>query len=74
MLDVFVRGESRDAEVLLSELQDVEVVDPPLFNVQFKDAVVTKMSFQDWRCDALGVDVIRVVVRCHSLDVRKACS
>ena len=71
MLDVFVR---RDIEVLLSELQDVEVVDLPLFDVQFNDAVVTKMSFQNWRCDALGVDVSRVVVRCHSLDVHKACS
>ena len=43
-LDVFVR---RDIEVLLSELQDVEVVDLPLFDVQFNDAVVTKMSFQN---------------------------
>ena len=44
VLDVFVQ---RDIEVLLSELQDVEVVDLPLFDVQFSDAVVTKMSFQE---------------------------
>ena len=69
VLDIFVR---RDIEVLLSELQDVEVVDHPLFDVQFNDASVTKMSFQ--RCDAIGVDVCRIVVRCHSLDVHKACS
>ena len=70
-LDVSV---GRDVEVLLSELQDVEIVDLPLFDVQLNDAVGTKMSFQDWRCDARGVDVCRVVVRCRSLDVRKACS
>ena len=40
-LDVFVRS---DVEVLLSEFQDVEVVDLPHFDVQFNDAVVTKMS------------------------------
>ena len=44
VLDVFVR---RSVEVLLSELQDVEVVDLPLFDVQFNDTVVTKMSFQN---------------------------
>ena len=44
VLDVFVQ---RDTEVLLSELQDVEVVDLPLFDVQFNYAVVTKMSFLD---------------------------
>ena len=71
VLGVFVR---RDVEVLLSKLQDVEVVDLPLFDVQFNDVVVTKMAFQDRRCDALGVDVCRIVVRCHSLDVHKACS
>ena len=71
VLDVFVRC---DIEVLLSELQDVEVVDLPLFDVQFNDAVVTKMSFQNRRCDALGVNFCRIVVRCHSLDVHKACS
>ena len=38
----------RDVEVLLSELLDVEVVDLPLFDVQFNDAVVTKMSLQNW--------------------------
>ena len=71
VFDVFVR---RDVEVLLSELQDVEVADLPFFDVQFNDAVVTKMSFQNWRCDTLGVDVCRIVVRCHSLDVHKSCS
>ena len=73
VLDVFVR---RRFEVLLSEFQDVEVVDLPLFDVQFNEAVVTKMSFQNWRCDTLGlgVDVCRIVVRCRSLDVHKACS
>ena len=59
VLDVFVR---RDIEVLLSELEDVEVVDLPLFDVQFNDAVVTKMSLQNWRCNTLGVDVRRIVV------------
>ena len=44
VLDVFVRI----IEVLLSELKDVEVVDLPLFDVQFNDAVVTKMSLQNW--------------------------
>ena len=71
VLDVFV---GRNIEVLLSELQNVEVVDLPLFDVQFNEAIVTKMSFQDWKCDALGVDVSWVVVRCHPLDVHKACS
>ena len=71
ILDVFVR---RDVEVLLSELQDVEVVDLPLFDVPFIDAVVTKMSFQNRRCNALGVDVCRIVVRCRSLDAHKTCS
>ena len=71
VLDVFVR---RIIEVLLSELQDVEVVDLLLFDVQFNDAVVTKMSFQNRCCDALGVDVSWVDVRCHPLDVHKACS
>ena len=52
----------------------MEVVDLPLFDVQFNEAVVTKMSLQNWRCDALGVDVSWIVVRCHSLDVHKACS
>ena len=71
VLDVFVR---RHIEALLSELQDLEVVYLPLFDVQFNDAVVTKMSFQNRRCNALGVDVSWIVVRCHSLDVPKACS
>ena len=52
----------------------MEVVDLPLFDVQFIETLVTKMSFLNRRCDALGVDVCRIVVRCHSLDVRKACS
>ena len=43
VFDVFVRR-----EVLLSELQDVEIVDHPLFDVQFIDAIATKMSLQDW--------------------------
>ena len=71
VLDVFVQ---RDIEVLLSEFQDVEVVDLPLFDAQFNETVVTKMSFQNCRCDALGVDVGWIVVRCHSLDGHKACS
>ena len=44
VLDVFVR---RGIAVLLSELQDVKVVDLRLFDVQFNDAIVTKMSFQN---------------------------
>ena len=71
VLDVFVR---RHIEVPLSELQDVEVVDLPVFDVQFNGAVVTKMSLQNRWCDALGVDVSWIVVRCHPLDVHKACS
>ena len=44
VLDVFVR---RYIEVLLSEFQDVEVVDLPLFDVQFNETIVTKMSLQN---------------------------
>ena len=44
------------------------------FDVQFNDTVVTKMSLQNWRCDTLGVDVRRIVVRCSPLDVRKPSS
>ena len=35
-------------EVLLSELEDVDVVDLPLFDAHVNDAVVTKMSLQNW--------------------------
>ena len=66
--DVFVRI----IEVLRSEFKDVEVVDLPLFDVQFNDSVVAKMSLQDWRCDTLGVDVCKVVVGGNSLDVHEA--
>ena len=52
----------------------MEVVDLPLFDVQLGDAVVTKMSFQNWRCDTLGVDVCRIVVGCNPLDVHKPSS
>ena len=71
VLNVFVQ---RDIEVLLNELKDVEVVDISLFDGQFNDAIVTKMSFQNLRCDTLGVDVCRIVVRSHSLDVHKPSS
>ena len=59
----------RIIEVLRSEFKDVEVVDLPLFDVQFNDSVVTKMSLQDRRCDTLGVDVCRIVVGGNPLDV-----
>ena len=52
----------------------MELADIPLFDVQFNDAFVTKMSLQNWCGDTLGVDVCRIIVRCHSLDVHKSCS
>ena len=39
---------------------------------QFSDSVVSKMSLQHWRRDALGVDVCWVVVGCDLLDVDEA--
>ena len=64
----------RIIEVLCSEFKDVEVVNLPLFDVQFNDSIVARLSLQDWRCHTLGVDVCRVVVivRGNSLDVDEA--
>ena len=63
----------RVIDVLRSELEDVKVVDLALFDVQLNDSIVAKMLFQHLRCDTLGVDVGRIVVRRCSLDVDKAC-
>ena len=52
----------------------MEVVDLPLFDVQFNDFVVAKMLLQDKRCDTLGVDVCWIVVGGTSLDVHKPSS
>ena len=59
VLDFFIRCH---IEVLLSKFKDVEVADLPLFDVQFNDAVLTKMSFQNWQCHTFGVDVSWTVV------------
>ena len=60
-------------DVLCSELEDVEVVISTSSMCSSNDSVVTKMSLQRLRCDAFGVDVRGIVVRCHSLDVDEAC-